>query len=313
MDNEIRKARKKSIIWGAVGGVLLVGIFFTIVSLANSFGHAIDEFTQLWYWISPLTVGFGIQVGLYAHVRQTIELKKQAAGATPAVVTAGGVSTVSMVACCAHHLTDFLPLLGLSAAAAFLSAYQVMFIILGIIANLLGITFMLSIISKHRLYFDANRWLARLAGYNFDRVFKIEIPVLVAAFFLGALFLMPSRLVSDNEEVRERIILEEQQVAGRGVRVDVAGEYDRVLGTVSLNITFTTHSGSLDFRVDKIASLILDGQEVAHQAVWEGTPPGGHHVSGLLLYDHIPVDLRTIALRLSEEGRLGVRDFTWRL
>lgn len=77
MDNKIRQAKQKSIFWGIVGGILLFSIFFIIVSVANSFSHSISEFTRLWYWISALTVGFGIQVGLYVHVRQAIQLKKQ--------------------------------------------------------------------------------------------------------------------------------------------------------------------------------------------------------------------------------------------
>lgn len=192
MQEKIQKARQKSILWGVAGGILLLSIYFIIVSLANSFSHAIEEFVHLWYWITALTVGFGIQVGLYVHVRQTIQMKKEAKHAASAVAAGGGVSTVSMIACCAHHLTDFLPILGLSAAAAFLSTYQLVFILIGIISNILGITYMLSIISKHHLYFDANRWLTKLSGYNYKRIFKIEVPalisILIVSFFIASIF-----------------------------------------------------------------------------------------------------------------------------
>jgi len=48
-----------------------------------------------------------------------------------------------MAACCAHHLVDLLPILGLSAAALFLSEYQEQLLIFGILANVIGIAMML--------------------------------------------------------------------------------------------------------------------------------------------------------------------------
>ena len=58
-----------------------------------------------------------------------------------------GTSTVAsgmaMVACCAHHAVELFPILGLSAAALFLSDYQEQFLIFGVVANLMGILMML--------------------------------------------------------------------------------------------------------------------------------------------------------------------------
>lgn len=313
MQEKIQKAKQKSIFWGVVGGILLLSVYFVIVSVVNSFGHAIDEFSQLWYWITALTVGFGIQVGLYAHVRQTIQLKKQAHGATSTIATAGGVSTVSMVACCAHHLTDFLPILGLSAAAAFLSAYQLIFIMLGIISNILGATYMLSIIAKHHLYFDANRWLTKLAGYNYKRIFKGEISILFTILLVGISLFQPSQVISENNNIDQQVTLEQEQVAANGIWVDVGGVYDRAESTLTLTIKFTTHSGSLDFQVDEIATLSINGHEVVLPVTWVGSPPGGHHRSGELNYEDLPADVKSITLQLSTKGRMGVRTFAWDL
>lgn len=54
-----------------------------------------------------------------------------------------------MVACCAHHLTDVLPIIGFSAAATFLNQYRIPFMLVGIGANLVGIAFMLCLIRQH--------------------------------------------------------------------------------------------------------------------------------------------------------------------
>ena len=44
-----------------------------------------------------------------------------------------------MVACCAHHVVDLLPLVGLSAAAVFLNAYKTPLFLVGITMNVIGI------------------------------------------------------------------------------------------------------------------------------------------------------------------------------
>ncbi len=64
--------------------------------------------------------------------------------------TSGGVSTVAMIACCAHRITDMLPVLGLTAAATFLVEYRTAFRIFGIGMTLLGILVMMSILLRER-------------------------------------------------------------------------------------------------------------------------------------------------------------------
>ncbi|GBD93236.1 hypothetical protein BMS3Abin05_00819 [bacterium BMS3Abin05] len=314
MQEQIRKAKQKSILWGIIGSALLLSIYFIIVSLSNSVGHALSEFWQLWYWITALVVGFGIQVGLFTHTRQTIQLKKQLKGATSSVAAGAGVSTVSMVACCAHHLSDLLPILGLSAAAVFLTQYQLVFMIVGILSNILGITYMLSIISKHHLYFDDNKWLVRLAGYNYKRIFRIEIPILLIIFLSGTLFFSGNPAASSQvADVQQRVLLENQEVQGNGIWVVIGGEYQRAQGMLIFNIKITTHSGSLDFRLDKISTLKINGRPISLPVTWEGSPPGGHHRSGRLSFNKVPPNASSIALTVSKAGRIGNRKFLWDL
>jgi hypothetical protein len=66
----------------------------------------------------------------------------------------GGVSTAAMVACCVHHVTDVLPLVGLSAAATFLANWKVPFMIAGLATNLLGITIMLLTLARVRRHWN---------------------------------------------------------------------------------------------------------------------------------------------------------------
>jgi hypothetical protein len=62
--------------------------------------------------------------------------------------TSGGTSVTSMVACCLHHVTDVLPVLGLSAAATFLTRYQRPFMLTGLGMNILGIIVMLIVLYR---------------------------------------------------------------------------------------------------------------------------------------------------------------------
>jgi hypothetical protein len=55
-----------------------------------------------------------------------------------------------MVACCAHHATDVLPLVGLSAAATFLAEYLILFMLVGLTMNLVGIGVISALILHER-------------------------------------------------------------------------------------------------------------------------------------------------------------------
>jgi hypothetical protein len=53
-----------------------------------------------------------------------------------------------MVACCIHHVTDVLPILGLSAAATFLTRYQRPFMLVGLGMNIIGIVVILTVLYR---------------------------------------------------------------------------------------------------------------------------------------------------------------------
>ena len=174
---------KKPVIFGIIGGLALLLVYFSILAVANSLHHAWDQFLEMWYWILLLSAGFGIQTGLYTHIRIA---RKHAS--TSSVAASGSISTVSMAACCAHHLTDVLPLLGLSAAALFLVKYQTFFILVGVMSNLIGITIMLRVIQDGGLEGD-NKLLCSVAKSDLKEVQRFvifsSIVILTAVFLLS--------------------------------------------------------------------------------------------------------------------------------
>ncbi len=147
---------KRHILAGVGAAALLIIVYLGIITLAQDWTHALEQTTELWYWVLALAGGFGIQAGLFSFIRQGI--RERRAATTGSVAASGGVSAGSMAACCAHHLSDILPLLGLSGAAIFLVRYQLFFIVVGVLSNMVGITIMLETIQHHGLSDRLGRW-----------------------------------------------------------------------------------------------------------------------------------------------------------
>ena len=147
---------RRHVIIGIAAGVLLLLLYAGIITLAQGAQHMLEQTARLWYWLVALAAGFGIQAGLFSFIRQA--LMERRASATASISASGGVSAGSMVACCAHHLSDVLPLIGVAGLAAFLVKYQTFFIFLGVLSNIVGITIMLETIQRHGLC----PWVARL-------------------------------------------------------------------------------------------------------------------------------------------------------
>lgn len=173
---------KRHILIGVGAAVLLIVVYLSIITLAQDWAHALEQATEMWYWGLALAGGFGTQVGLFSFIRQ--RLRERRAATTGSVAATGGVSAGSMAACCAHHLSDVLPLIGLSGAAIFLVRYQLFFIIAGVVSNVVGITIMLETIQRHGLSDRLARW-----KWNMNRVKKGAIVsaalIIVATFFLA--------------------------------------------------------------------------------------------------------------------------------
>ncbi len=139
-------AVRNSILAGLGGAAGLVLFYVLLVALlSGSWRHPLDELLELKYWIGILVLGFGSQIGLFYHIRKVMHVKGRGGKAAAAGT---GTSTVAMIACCAHHLTDVLPIIGMAGVAVFLSEYRIAFIAFGIISNAVGIVIMLRIVSR---------------------------------------------------------------------------------------------------------------------------------------------------------------------
>lgn|SRR3989338_992157 len=132
----------KALAWGLLAGFGIIAFYILILTLFQSYGLAVYEFKRLWFWIVPLAVGFGAQIGLYNSIKHDASINTGAAAS-------GTVSGGSMLACCSHYLIGILPFIGISgltALTSFLMTYQKAFFMIGIASSIVGIILMI----KHK-------------------------------------------------------------------------------------------------------------------------------------------------------------------
>lgn len=122
---------------GLAASLALLGIYLTIVGLVQGWSSAVSLLRQDAYLVLPVTAAFGIQFGLFTYLRTLVRSRSRGTGALTGA--SGGTSAAAMVACCAHRVADLLPLLGLSAAAGFLAAWKVPFLLMGLALSTFGI------------------------------------------------------------------------------------------------------------------------------------------------------------------------------
>jgi hypothetical protein len=134
-----------------LGSTLIAGFYLGILTWAQGWDYAASQFVRDRWYVLPIIIGFGIQSALYAILRFRLFVPVTSTHHTGKVMGAsGGASATAMIACCLHHVTDVLPILGLSAAASYLARYQRPFMLVGLAMNVIGIAAMLFVLYRER-------------------------------------------------------------------------------------------------------------------------------------------------------------------
>jgi len=128
----------KSLSWGMLAFVLMLAVYFGVVSLVSGLDFTLEQFADFWYFIIALALGFGIQVGLYIYLRQLVGRQKMSG---KMVAASGTTSTAAMISCCAHYLVNILPVLGVTGFITLVAQYQVQLFWVGLTFNLAGILY----------------------------------------------------------------------------------------------------------------------------------------------------------------------------
>lgn len=121
--------------WGVLAAAGLLAFYGMVIAVASSIGHLRAQLALDWPWVTAIVVGFGSQVALLVTLRE----RQRARAAAAAAGTGAGASVVGMLACCAHHLAEIAPLVGVNLVATFLASYRVPIMAVGIAVNAVAI------------------------------------------------------------------------------------------------------------------------------------------------------------------------------
>ncbi len=147
----IRNLLKNPYVFGASAGIIVVIFNILIASLAEgsfSGGYSVFRANGIFVYLIPLAVG--VQMGLFRYHRNMTSENKLC-GSEKVGVAGSATSSLAMIACCLHHVSDLLPTVSfILAASSFLTEYQDAFIIIGLLANAAGSAYIARAILKDR-------------------------------------------------------------------------------------------------------------------------------------------------------------------
>ena len=145
---------KKPLVYGFLASIILLLAYFGVLTAVSDWRYATSQFRNFWYFILSLAGGFGIQFGLFIHLKSLVRQAQHQIGAGQAskgmVVTSATTSTLAMISCCTHYLVNILPFLAAAGVVTFVAQYQIEFFWIGIAFNFIGIIFILSRIGKFK-------------------------------------------------------------------------------------------------------------------------------------------------------------------
>ena len=155
------KNNLKSIIVGFLASLVLLLVYFSVLTFVSGWNFAFSQFLRYWYFIISLSLGFGIQIALFIYLKNAV---RNIGGSGKVAAVSGTTSTAAMISCCSHYLVNLVPILGVTGIITVISQYQIQLFWVGIIFNALGILYMLknlkrlgliwkNLLSKHTLYF----------------------------------------------------------------------------------------------------------------------------------------------------------------
>ncbi len=308
---------RKEIRNGLLGGISLLFFYFVVMTVSSrSWSATLSQFRELWYWMIILSAGFGIQIGLFTHLHNIIKHHQMSGNSKAIAATSTGTSAVSMIACCAHHLSDVLPIIGLSGLAVFLTQYQIPLILIGVAMNIFGIFYMIGQINKINGKVNSFGFLSNMTSLNkiLSLAFIIVLIIVVYSMFKSGN--NATALTSGNQPAAV------QQSNGKfspqvneeaNVSIEVTPTVIEKGKDPQFQIAFNTHSVDLSFDVTKITVLVDDKGNNYSASTWDGSGPGGHHRNGTLSFNKPLSDIKYVELIIKDVGGVSERKFKWNI
>lgn len=296
--------RYRPLIGGVTAGLILLGFYWSVLVGFESYNYALQQWSRYKYWMIPLTIGFGAQVALVTYVvihrgRMKTDIAKS-----------GIASALSMIACCLHHLVDFIPILGFSAAASFLTQYQTQFLGLGLLMNIAGMLKMLQLIKSRHIY-PEDSWIEILELFNIVTV-RRGMVIIGCLLIIGSVMIMGTETTT-NTMTYDSFDTEKKETSIHVVEATQSYESNDITYDFTLNkdvdedywvfeVAINTHSAQLD-QIQLLEHLIfngditLDGREGIMEYRREGS---GHHVSDYIFIPKIVEGKQTIKAKTTQ-------------
>ena len=146
----IKNFLKNPFVFGASLGILVILFNISIASIAEGSlvkGYQVFLTNGIFVYLIPLAVS--VQMGLFRYHRNITTGK--IGGSEKMGMAGSATSSLTMVACCLHHVSDILPSIGfILAASSFLIEYKDTIIIIGLLANVAGSIYIARAIIKDR-------------------------------------------------------------------------------------------------------------------------------------------------------------------
>jgi hypothetical protein len=153
----IKNLLKNPYVFGVTIGLLVILFNISIASIGEGSlqnGYQVFLSKGIFVYLVPLAVG--IQMGLFRYHRNMTS--GSASGSEKMGVAGSAASSLAMVACCLHHVSDLLPAAGfILATSSLLTEYQDSIIIIGLIANLIGSLYIARAIIRDRAIIDNSK------------------------------------------------------------------------------------------------------------------------------------------------------------
>lgn len=158
----IKNLLKNPIIFGTSIGLLVIVFNISITSLAEgSFENGYQAFLTNGIFVYLVPIAVSIQMGLFRYHRNIIT--GNMAGSEKVGMAGSATSSLTMVACCLHHVSDIIPSVGfIIATSSFLVQYKNTIIIIGLLANIAGSMYIAKAIVRDRSIIRTEKLLHNL-------------------------------------------------------------------------------------------------------------------------------------------------------
>lgn len=100
---------------------------------------------------------------------------------------------------------------------------------------------------------------------------------------------------------------------GNGVRVTVKPTALASDKAVTFDIRLNTHSVELDQDLIAVSELRDDKGRTYRPDQWKGSPPGGHHRKGTLIFPVLKESAKSVTLIIRDVADVPERVFTWKV